>query len=191
MSAKIKLQCACGAVKGTLDVVPKEFFHVHCLCNDCQKFAAYLENQDKILDQHGGSELFQTYPSNLCFTEGNDNIRCVQLREKGLYRWHTSCCNMPLGNTMTSAKVPFVGVSVKLMRFENPEQKQQLLGPVTLKAFGKYALGDMPSDVHPDFPKSFMPKILKFMIKGLFKGKSKPSPFFRDGEPVAKPDRAR
>lgn len=186
MSNSVNLSCVCGAVKGTLKIVPGSFFHVHCLCCDCQSFAGYLNNEAEILDQHGGTELLQTYPAYMKITEGGENIGCVQLQEKGLYRWHTTCCNMPLANTMTSAKVPFAGISVKLMQFSSETEKRELLGPVTLKAFAKYAKGEMPQDAHARFPLSFMPKIIAFMVKGMFRNKNIPSPFFRDGKPVTK-----
>lgn len=186
MSKLVKLKCRCGAVKGKLNVVPGSFLHVHCLCCDCQRFASYLNNEENILDEHGSSELVQTYPSYLEITEGQDKICCAQLTSKGLYRWYASCCNTPLANTMTSSKVPFVGVSAKLLQFCDEQAKMDVLGPVTMKAFGKYARGEMPKDAHPRFPMSYMPKILIFMLKGMLGGKSSPSPFFKGSEPVAK-----
>jgi len=87
---------------------------------------------------------------------------------------------------MNSPKVPFVGVSVKLMKFASEEQKMKILGPVLMKAFGKYAIGDMPKDAHVRFPLSFMPKIMGFMLKGMFKKMNRPSPFFKGNEPVVK-----
>lgn len=185
MTNLVDLKCHCGQVKGTLNVVSGCFFHVECLCSDCQKFANHLGNADKILNEYGGTELFQTYPAYLNITVGNDKISCVQLKQKGLYRWHTACCNMPLGNTMNSAKIPFVGISVKLMQFANEEQKNSILGPVTLKAFGKDSIGEMPYDAHTKFPLSFMPKIIYFMGKGLINKKSTPSPFFNGNVPVS------
>jgi len=186
MSKIVDLKCACGKVKGTLKVVPGAFFHVHCLCCDCQDFAVKLNNKDTVLDEHGGSELFQTYPTFMEITEGQEQIACLQLTDKGLYRWHTQCCNMPLANTMSSSKVPFVGVSVKLMQFANEQEKITMLGPVMMKAFGKYSIGETPKDVHTKFPISYMPKILGFMLKGILTRKNKPSPFFKQGKPVAK-----
>jgi len=185
MSKIVKLGCLCGAVKGNIKVVPGAFFHVDCLCCDCQRFAAHLNNKENILDEHGGTELFQTYPSFLQVTEGQNKMRGVQLGKKGIYRWHTTCCNMPLANTMNSPKVPFVGVSVKLMKFSSDREKLETLGPVTMKAFGKYSIGEIPSDAHPRFPISFMPKIMGFMLKGMIRKMHSPSPFFNEKETVA------
>lgn len=187
MTKEVALKCQCGAIKGRVDVVSGSFFHVHCLCADCQQFACHLNNQDKILDQHGGSELFQTYPALIHITEGQEHIGCVQLNDKGLYRWHSTCCNMPLANTMQSANVPFAGMSVKLMQFTNEQEKLNTLGPVSLKAFGKDAIGAMPADTHPKFPLTYMPKIILFMIKGMLGKKHTPSPFFNGNKPVVKP----
>jgi hypothetical protein len=185
MTNKVNLACTCGKVKGSLDIVPGAFFHVHCLCCDCQNFSKHLNRQDQLLDAHGGTELFQTYPNLMKITEGQDKIACIQHTKKGLYRWYTTCCNTPLANTMNKANVPFVGISVKLMQFANDAEKLKTLGPVTMKAFGKYAIGEMPKDAHAKFPLSYMPKIIGFMIKGMLGKKNKPSPFFKDGKPVA------
>jgi hypothetical protein len=188
MSKIVELGCLCGAVKGTVNVVPGAFFHVDCLCCDCQKFASHLDNKDNILDEHGGTEILQTYPSFMEITEGQEKIQGVQLAKKGLYRWHTTCCNMPLANTMTSSKIPFVGVSVKLMKFVNEQEKMEILGPVIMKAFGKYSIGEIPNDAHPRFPISFMPKIMGFMFKGMIRKLNSPSPFFSGKNPVSNID---
>lgn len=185
MSHSVDLECKCGAVKGDLGIVPGAFFHVHCLCIDCQRFATHLGNEAHILDGHGGTALFQTYPNLMRLTEGKDNVACVRLSEKGLFRWHTRCCSMPLANTMISAKAPFVGVFVSLMKFRSEEEKREALGPVLMKAFGKYSRGEMPADVHPKFPISYLPKIGYFMLRGMLGGKSSPSPFFEQGKPFA------
>ncbi|OUR86888.1 hypothetical protein A9Q81_27560 [Gammaproteobacteria bacterium 42_54_T18] len=57
--------------------------------------------------------------------------------------------------------------------------KLKVIGPVKMKAFGKYAKGKMPQDAHPKIP-------LSFMLRGLFGKKNTPSPFFRNREPVVK-----
>ena len=186
MTNIIELECSCGTIKGKIEIIPKSFFHVHYLCCDCQKFAAHLNNAENILDEHGGTELVQTYPSHMKITTGVDNISAVQLHDKGLFRWYSKCCNMPLANTMSSAKIPFVGVPVSFMKFASKQEKIETLGPVIMKAFGKYSIGEMPKDVHPRFPMSFMPKIMGFMLKGVLGKKSSPSPFFNGNEPVSK-----
>lgn len=185
---KVKLECFCSSLQGELNVISnKKSFHVHCLCTDCQDFAGYLNNKGKILDKSGGSELFQTYPAYLKITKGEENISCMQLSKKGITRWYASCCNAPIANTMASPKVPFAGVSVKLMKFSSNSEKEEILGPVIMKAYGRSALGEKPEDAHDTFPMSFMPRMLKFMFMGFICGKYKPSPFYKDGGPVSIP----
>ena len=186
MSKDISLSCKCGTVKGKLKVDDGSGIRIHCLCCDCQSYATHLGAEDKVLDKHGGTDLFQTYPANLEITEGKEHIGCIQLTEKGAFRWHTTCCNMPFANTFTSSKIPFVGIPANLMQFENEQDKLSTIGPVRMKAFGKYAKGDMPEDAHPKIPLSFMPPMLRFMFKGLLGRKHSPSPLFSNGEPIVK-----
>ena len=146
-----------------------------------------MGNEDRILDEFGGSEIFQTYPAYIKISEGSDKIACLQLKENSLMRWYTSCCKTPVANTMTTSKTPFAGVSVKLMRFKSEQDKQKILGPVILKAFGRSARGKKPADAHDNFPITFMPRILKFMLIGFIGSKFQPSPFFANGVSVVKP----
>lgn len=182
----VDLSCQCGAVKGKLNVVKGAFFHVKCYCCDCQQFARYLNTNTMVLDENGGTEIFQTYPAYIEITQGQENIACLQLKEKGLYRWYTTCCNTPFSNTLGSPKIPFVGIPVILMQFRDESEKLNILGPLSLKAFGKYAIGEMPKDAHLTFPLSFMPKMLRFMLKGFVSKKNNPSPFFKDGKPIVR-----
>ena len=55
----------------------------------------------------------------------------------------------------------------------------EVLGPVTMKAFGKYSIGEIPKDAHLKFPISYMPKILGFMLKGIF-GKKNFNQYFAE-----------
>ncbi len=184
----VKLECFCGSVKGTLAVPSKkQAFHLKCLCCDCQKYAEFLGQEDKILDNYGGTELFQTYPSNVHFDQGVENISCMQLKEKGLYRWYASCCKAPLGNTLSSARVPFVGVPVAIMKLSSQQEKDSQLGPLIMEAFAKYARGSKPKNSHDKFPVSFLPKILVFMGRGLLMGRAKPHPFFHNEMPIVTP----
>ncbi len=183
-----KLSCNCGKVTGTLEIHKKDRFHVKCLCCDCQSFAAHLGNEEALLDSSGGTELFQTYPAYVTINEGEEYISCLRLSSKGLLRHYTSCCHTPAGNMLEGPKIPFIGIPVAFMSFESDEHKNRILGPITLKAFGKYAKGEKPDDAYERFPLSFLPKIIAFMIKGWMWKKYQPSPYFRNGEPISPPE---
>ena len=181
MTNTVKLGCKCGQVEGTLEVHKKDSFHVECMCCDCQVFVDHLKNQH-VLESYGGTELFQTYPSYVTITKGIENIACMRLTPNGLLRHHTTCCNTPVGNMMAGPKMPFIGIPTAFMKFASDEDKNEILGPVTMRAFGKYANGEPPYDAYDSFPKSYLPRILYFILKGKFLKRYEPSPFFKDGK---------
>ncbi|NVJ93167.1 MAG: hypothetical protein HWE34_16000 [Methylocystaceae bacterium] len=187
MTQTVKLACTCGKVAGEVKIIKQENFHVKCLCCDCQNFATHLGHDDKTLDQHGGTELFQTYPAHVTITQGEEYIACLSFSPTGLLRFHTSCCNTPIGNMLRNPKMPFVGIPVAFMQFTTPSEKDTTLGPILMQAFAKYAKNGKPEGSHDRFPLSFMPKILFFMGKGFFQKKFMPSPYFKDGKPVSPP----
>ncbi|MFX6869136.1 DUF6151 family protein, partial [Acinetobacter baumannii] len=77
-------------------------------CDDCQAFAHRLGRAD-LLNAQGGSDIVQVAPAALTFVKGQNRIAGMRLTPKGLFRWHTTCCNTPVGNTLGPA-IPFVGL---------------------------------------------------------------------------------
>jgi hypothetical protein len=103
------LQCRCGKLRGQVER-PERANHVVCYCKDCQAFAHFLGRPNDILDVCGGSEIVQTQPRHVRFTEGAEHLACVRLTPAGLVRWYAGCCNTPIGNTMATPKMSFVGL---------------------------------------------------------------------------------
>jgi hypothetical protein len=169
------------------DISPSNGTRVICYCDDCQAFAHFLGQANSVLDEHGGSDIYQTYPSRLRITQGIEQLRCVRLTEKGLCRWYAGCCNTPIANTMNSAKMPFAGVVHSIMDHEgNHISRGQALGPVRAKIYGKCAVGKPPSDVHVGTPVGLLFKIVGFLLSGWLKKANTPSPFFDSttGKPI-------
>jgi hypothetical protein len=81
-----------------------------CYCGSCQAFAHFLGNPGDILDSQGGSDVIQVLPKNVTFTQGADALACLRLTHKGLLRWYAGCCKTPIGNTLDSCKLSFVGL---------------------------------------------------------------------------------
>ena len=101
----VPLACSCGAVRGVLrNANARNGSRLVCMCDDCQTYAHHLGRAGDILDAHGGTEVYQTYPARLGFTQGSEPVRCLRLSPKGLMRWHTGCCRTPIGNTFASAE---------------------------------------------------------------------------------------
>ncbi|MEH6631402.1 MAG: DUF6151 family protein [Halopseudomonas aestusnigri] len=185
---EVVLKCSCGQVEGIAhDISPQTGLRLVCHCDDCQAFAKYLNREDAILDESGGTDVFQTTPSQIEITQGKDQLRCVRLKPKGLFRWYTDCCKTPVANTI-NASLPFSGIVHNFM--DDKDQRDNNLGPVRFSVMGKFAKGEapLPKGSHTKFPLSIIVNIFARMIKNKILGRHKPSPFFdSNGVPVYEP----
>lgn len=182
---KLLLRCSCGSVKGTTnDISPKFGNRIICYCNDCQAFPAHIGVADSVLDEYGGTDIFQLPVSHIKITEGSEHIRCLRLTQKGLYRWYTECCKTPIGNTL-NAKMPFIGV---IHSFIDSENKDKELGPV----YGGYQIKSAKDGftINPEWHSEFRTALRVFskLLIWKIKGYNKPSAFFfDDGKAIIKP----
>lgn len=92
-----------------LNVRPSSGNRLTCMCDTCQAYAHHLGQADKILDQYGGTDVFQMTPSQLSITEGIENLRCLRLEGRGVLRWYAGCCNTPVANTGHLPRCPLSG----------------------------------------------------------------------------------
>lgn len=177
------LQCRCGAVRGTIDV--DRGLRVMCYCDDCQAYAHAL-GRDDVLDAHGGTDIWQTTPSRLKLSDGLEHLRCMRLSDKGMLRFYTACCSTPVGNTMSSAKVPFVGV-VHAMMDHRAHGRDEVLGPA-VGTQGRFARGGVPPGAHATVPLAFVPRVIAFLVGGVLARAWRPTPLFDGaGAPVVVP----
>lgn len=177
MSTQVLLRCRCGKVRGSaLNVSPTTGKHINCMCDDCQAYARFLGRED-ILDEHGGTPIFQLTPAQVRITQGQEQLRCVLLVPKGMPRWYTDCCKTPVGNTMGPLAVPFVGMPLAFIDWENvASTPEQLLGkPVGLMA--KFAKNGAPLGAHAKVPPSFMLSAVLKLTMAYLRGMAWPSPF--------------
>ena len=189
----IPVQCECASVRGTLrEVSPSRVTRAVCYCNDCQAFAHHVGHAETVLDDYGGTSIFQVSPSRLTITEGAQHLACVRLTDGNLLRWYADCCGTPIGNTPGSYKFHFLGlihVCLDLAALEVPVNKA--LGPVTARAFRKFATGD--KSVVISMPGTVLPSLIggmRRMLGALLTGAYKSTPFFdRSGTPVSAPRR--
>lgn len=182
----VALTCKCGQVSGRIpDITPGYHIRVICYCDDCQAFARALEREDAILDVYGGTGILQVIPPAIEIAQGHDQLRCLRLRPKGLYRWYTECCKTAVANTV-SAGLPFAGVIHDFIAAEVPDA---VLGPVRYRVQGKYAHG-IPTGQHiyPRFPLHSFLKVLPKLLIARLRGQQRLSPFFDvHGTPVSSP----
>lgn len=110
---RVLLRCRCGQVRGELDPA-RAYVRATCHCKDCQAYARWLGTPG-VMDAAGGTDVVATAPRWLRFTAGEDQIACMSLSERGIYRWYAACCRTPLGNTAHSPKVHYVGIPTVCM----------------------------------------------------------------------------
>jgi hypothetical protein len=171
-----ELRCSCGQVRGQVaDPSPRTVNRVVCYCADCQAFAHRLGRAD-LLNAQGGSDIVQVAPAAFTFVQGQDRITGLRLTPKGLYRWHTSCCNTPIGNTLGPA-IPFVGIVAKA--FDHGTQRaDDVFGKPVGAILGKYAVGEPPAG-STGISLSFLLRSLGKVLGWRLRGRTWPHPFFK------------
>jgi len=183
MSDQVQLRCRCGEVRAQVTgASPRTVNRVVCYCDDCQAFAHRLGRAD-LLNSQGGSDIVQVAPASLTFVQGQHRIVGLRLTPKGLFRWYTSCCNTPVGNTLTP-KIPFVGIVPQA--FDNGTYRaDNVFGPPIGAILGKYAIGEPPAG-STGLNLTLILRAIGKMIGWRFRGKAWPHPFFKQdtGEPI-------
>ena len=190
MPADVPIRCSCGALRGVARGVSRERGNrLVCYCDDCQSFAHFLEGADRILDAHGGTDIFQMSPARLEIADGLDHLACVRLRPGGLLRWYADCCRTPIGNTPASRKAAFVGLIHSCTDTAGPS-RDEILGPVRARVNARFAKGDRARlDAHDRAPLSLIVRFIAMLLMARLRGDHSRSPFFdaRTGAPTASP----
>lgn len=183
----IKVRCTCGNVRGNIrPIIARWGRRVVCMCRDCQAFARYLERERELLDGYGGTDILQLTPSQLVIDTGRDHLACVKLGPKGLLRWHTACCRTPVGNTVPTMQLPFVGMPVA---FVEEKGDADVFGPVEYRINARSALRGPVKGAHDTAPTRLLFATLAHLAAARMKGQHLPSPFFAPstGQPVCDP----
>jgi hypothetical protein len=182
----LPLRCRCGTVRGVArDASPSNVNHCFCYCDDCQAFPHFLDRADDVLDAHGGTEITQMSQASIAFTAGADKIAAMRLTPKGMIRWYAACCRTPIGNTMATTAMPFVGVIHAFI-----EAPSAALGPIRGRAWAKSAKGGRAAVPKDGMPDVFMvARVLAKMLRWRLRGDHKRSPFFdaATGKPIVEP----
>ncbi len=179
------IQCNCGKVQGCVDQ-PKTINRLTCYCHDCQAFAHFLDRSDDILDCHGGTDIVQMLPKNISFAQGTEFLACMRLTEAGLLRWYTTCCNTPIGGTLSSHTLSFVGVVHNCLE-SSGVKLDDLFEPGGVHVHTKGAKGD-PKPQESGLVKTILRNLL-MLLKARIDGSYKQTPFFNidSGMPVVSP----
>lgn len=163
----VALRCRCGTVRGVARAVsPSTINHCFCYCDDCQAFAHFLGREGDVLDAYGGTEVVQMSQANVALTAGVEKLAAMRLTDKGLMRWYAGCCNTPIGNTLATPALPFIGLIRAFI-----DAPQAVLGPVRGRGFAGNAKGGraaVPKDGSPDviMLARVLPKLLGWRLRG-------------------------
>jgi len=176
MSKEVEVSCRCGEVRGVVaNASPRKVNRVVCYCDDCQAFAHQLGRGD-LLNAQGGTDIIQVAPASLTFVRGQHRIAGLRLSSKGLFRWHTTCCNTPVGNTLGPA-IPFIGIVAQAFD-SNPQRVDSVFGAPIGAILGQYAIGEAPTGSTG----INLSLVLRAIIKVLgwrLRGRAWPHPFFQ------------
>jgi len=167
--------CKCGEV--ALSVAPKGGTRVVCYCNSCRDFATRLGAGD-ILDEFGGSDLYQVAPEAAQFVKGADKIAWTKMTDKGPARWFTKCCHTPLANTLTTRSIPFLTLQTAYL------SGKEALAPIEMRLFRKFATGYVPKTKYGQgrLLREFAVRSIRSRLSGGWRR----SPLFDDaGKPIA------
>jgi hypothetical protein len=178
MLTTLSVRCRCGTLRGTASgISPASGTRLLCYCADCQAFARFLGRVD-VLDAWGGTDIFHLSPSQIQFTEGADQLRCVRLSSKGLFRWYVACCRTPIGN-MIGPRIPFIGLIVGVLgdAIGGPS-RAAALGEPRWSIWGKFARAGAPPQVHPKVPPAMLASAIKLLLGWWVRAKGHPSEFF-------------
>ncbi len=193
MTTDVPLRCACGALRGVAREVGAGAGHrVVCYCDDCQAFAHFLGRADRILDAHGGTDVFQMSPARIELTKGKAHLACLRLTRKGVLRWYAACCNSPVGNTFPTRQIPFVGL---ILDCADPlaldRTLDEVFGPVRARVHARFATGEVAEpDTYDRAPISLILRFAGSLLTARIRGEHKKAPTFFDaktGKPTVVP----
>jgi len=189
VSSAVPLKCRCGKIRGSVAPASPSVGHrVVCMCIDCQTYAHWLGEEAQLLDDVGGTDIYQTTPSRIRIDEGQDQIRCFRLSPKGTLRFYAGCCRTPLANMTAAAGVPFAGIPHAFMDHAD-KTRDEALGPIKARYNANDATGPAPAGSQATISKLTMARAGMGLLWDRIRGLHQPNPF-RDaqGQPVAKPD---
>ena len=108
-SPDLAFACQCGTVTGNIrNPSHKNGDYLVCHCSDCQNFARHLGQQERVLRDDDGTDLWQGRVASVDIFTGKDRLACLHLTEKPTLRWYAACCDTPMFNTYANAKLPYI-----------------------------------------------------------------------------------
>lgn len=170
----MRFACECGAVAGAIDrATPAEGDHVVCHCSDCRDLVRLLGKEARILDEHGGTALYQSRCARMHFERGRERLAALHMTDGPTLRWYAVCCSTPLFNTYRNGRIPYL---TTLLANCDPQGRERLGKPLG-HLFLDEAMGET-SGLAPLSMNRLMRRFFRRMIKDIFSGDRRRSPLF-------------
>ncbi len=134
------IQCRCGQFQARL-ARPDLAMRAICYCRDCRAYAHFLGAPEGLLDALGGTEVAIVRPRRVAFVAGVEQLACMSLSPRGIFRWYARCCRTPIGNTPRDARIPYLGL-VHSCYAQGGRPPGAAMGPVRMKVNRRSAHGD-------------------------------------------------
>jgi hypothetical protein len=173
----LPLRCRCGHVRGVAsEVAPSAGFRIICYCEDCQAFARWLGRPD-VLDEAGGTDIFQMPVGRVKLTAGTDAVRCLRLSGK-VFRWYTECCRTPIGNT-AGPRFPVIGLIHSFMSHAaDGRSRGEVLGAPLCRIYERSAIAPLAPDAPPPPSLSLFVLRASRLLGWWLRGLARPNAFF-------------
>jgi hypothetical protein len=180
----IPFHCRCGTVQGEIEP-GAVYARAVCYCRDCQAFARALGCEQEALDPNGGTDVVAMLPAGLRFTAGRGQVACLSLSSKGLLRWHSACCDTPIGNTSRNPRLPYVGVLASCMA--DVAALDAAIWPPRIALNTASALGEVAAT--PVRAAIGVVRIMSGVLRAKLSGRHRANPFFdaATSRPIAEP----
>ena len=105
----LPLRCRCGLLTGVArGIASSRVNRVMCYCHGCQAYARALGRYEAIMDELGGTDVFQMSPRDLKFFTGVEHLAYMKVTEKGALRWYAKCCQTPIAHILALLRLPFM-----------------------------------------------------------------------------------
>ncbi len=183
---KLILDCECGQFQATVHPIANNLGNRGvCYCDDCQRYAEALGRTHNMLDAAGGTKIFQTTPGKVRITQGRDKLACLQLTTTGIRRWHTDCCQSPIGNTGPKPSPCFVGlIETNLKLDDSNVSLDDVLGPPRFRVMPEFAKQPVPP-LGPLQKLGLGARFVHMVVAAQARGEQQRNPFFHPetGEP--------
>jgi hypothetical protein len=164
-------------VRGTLhDAAPKNGTRVTCYCRDCQAYEAFLGRTDDVLNDKGGSDIYQTVPHRFTLETGHEHLAAIRVTDGRLLRWYTRCCQSPLGSTPDTPDLPIMGLLTKPFLQQDADAAEKAFGKSKGALFPKEAWSP-PLEDNASLPALIVAALARAFGTRL-KAKGKEHPFF-------------